>query len=199
MNILSPCFAALNNRRRASRAKKKSLLRSIKEAKQFNPDQLSRPMHKKHDIYLIKREITSKGSLSHLFWHSPILGHFWCDIFNWFSKQFGTNIQPDCNLAILGSSDRKKGPSFPIKNRFDSRQVSRYLGRIIDSCSGTVKEPHHVGTFMANCGSRNETCTCVPIIQIQKTKPRTRLYKSDEEQISNHISVFVYIHASSFR
>lgn len=117
MNILSPCFAALNNRQRASRAKKKSLLRSIKEAKQFNPKQLSGPMHKKRDIYLIMREITSKGPLSRLFWHSPILGNFWCDIFNWFSKQFGTNIQPDCDLAILGCSDRKKVLLSPIKKQ----------------------------------------------------------------------------------
>lgn len=34
----------------------------------------------------------------------PVLGHFWWDIFNWFSKQYGTRTQPDSILAIFGFS-----------------------------------------------------------------------------------------------
>lgn len=48
----------------------------------------------------------AEGSLSHLFWHCPVLDNFWSDIFNWFSKQYKINIQPDCNLAIFGSFER---------------------------------------------------------------------------------------------
>lgn len=48
----------------------------------------------------------AEGSLAHLFWYCPVLDNFWSDIFNWFSKQYKTNIQPDCNLAIFGSSEK---------------------------------------------------------------------------------------------
>lgn len=48
----------------------------------------------------------AEGSLSHLFWYCPVLDSFWSDIFNWFSKQYKIIIQPDCNLAIFGSSER---------------------------------------------------------------------------------------------
>ena len=47
----------------------------------------------------------AEGSLSHLFWYCPVLDNFWSDIFNWFSKQYRVSIQPDCNLAIFGSSE----------------------------------------------------------------------------------------------
>lgn len=36
---------------------------------------------------------------SHLFWHGPVLWHFWCNEFNWFSKQSKINIQHDYNPA----------------------------------------------------------------------------------------------------
>lgn len=54
---------------------------------------------------------TAEGSLAHSFWHCPILSNFWCDIFDWFSKQYGINIPPDCKLAIFGCSDRTRALS----------------------------------------------------------------------------------------
>ena len=47
----------------------------------------------------------AEGSLSHLFWYCPVLENFWSDIFKWFSGQYRTIIEPDCILAILGSSE----------------------------------------------------------------------------------------------
>lgn len=51
---------------------------------------------------------TAEGSLSHLFWHCPVLSNFWSDIFNCLSKQCQINIPPDCNLAIFGCSDNTR-------------------------------------------------------------------------------------------
>ena len=48
---------------------------------------------------------SAEGSLSHLFWHCPILDTFWSKIFNWFSTQLKENILPDPKLAVLGCSD----------------------------------------------------------------------------------------------
>lgn len=46
----------------------------------------------------------AERSLSHLFWHCPVLCNFWCDIFKcfFFYKQSIINIQPGCNLPIFG-------------------------------------------------------------------------------------------------
>lgn len=49
---------------------------------------------------------SAEGSLAHLFWFCPTLHNFWTAIFEWLSKAYSRDIQPNHDLAIFGCSTR---------------------------------------------------------------------------------------------
>ena len=67
---------------------------------------------------------TAEGSLAHLFWFCPKLYNFWSNIFQWLSTAYSGDIQPNCDLAILGCSAET------LKLPYDT-QTALHLGMVV--------------------------------------------------------------------
>lgn len=59
--------------------------------------------------------LSAEGSLAHLLWFCPTLHNYWTTIFEWLSKAYSRDIQPNHDLAVFGCSTRTFELSYDIQ------------------------------------------------------------------------------------